>query len=71
VPFLIKPLILVISGMITIGFFIDLSPGHILRAMAAGGFFILCQFLIFIFLLRKFWEATFFQVIKQFLFQNY
>lgn len=70
VPLIVKPLILILSGILTIYFFIFFLDVHFLRAAAAAGFFILCQFLIFIFLLRKFWYEDFFKIVKLMLFQN-
>lgn len=71
VPMIVKPAILMIFGMLTVYIFIVFLDIPVLRASAVGGFYILCQFLMFIFLLRKFWGEDFFQIVKFMLFHNY
>ena len=71
VPMIVKPLILIISSIITVYIFITFLETQFLRALAAGSFFVLCQFVIFIFLLQKFWYEDFFQIVKLILFQYY
>ena len=71
VPMIVKPLILIISAIITVYIFIAHLEKQFLRALAAGSFFVLCQSVIFIFLLQKFWYEDFFQIVKLMLFQYY
>jgi hypothetical protein len=71
VPFIVKPVILILFGILTVYIFIVFLDVHVLRASAAGAFYILCQFLLFIFLLRKFWYEDFFQIVKFIIFHNY
>ena len=71
VPMIVKPLILIISSIITVCIFITSLEKQFLRALAAGSFFVLCQFVIFIFLLQKFWYEDFFQIVKLILFNYY
>jgi len=71
VPIIVKPAILMLFGILTVYIFIVFLDVHVLRASAAGGFYILCQFLLFIFLLRKFWYDDFFQIVKFMLFHNF
>ena len=70
VPLILKPLILLISAVVTIYIFISLLETHILKSIAAGAFFVLCQLMIFIFLLKQLWNKDFFQIVKIFLFQQ-
>ena len=69
VPIIIKPLIIVIAWAITIYIFISFLDTHILRSIASGAFFLLCQVVLFIFLLKHLWNKDFFQIVKIILFQ--
>ena len=69
VPLIIKPLIIIISWIITIYIFISLINTHVLRAIASGTFFVICQLVLFVFLLQQLWDKDFFQIVKIILFQ--
>jgi hypothetical protein len=71
VPFIVKPVILIFFGILTVYIFIVFLDIHVLRASAAGAFYVLCQFLLFIFLIRKFWYEDLFQIVKFIIFHNY
>ncbi len=64
VPLVIKPLIMIIAFVIIIYIFVLLLDTHFLKAIAAGLFFIVCQLLIIIVLLRELWTKEFFQIVK-------
>ncbi len=71
VPWLLKPLILLISGVLTIYFFIVFFDTQFFKAVAAGLFFIFCQFLLLLLVVRQLWNKDFFQAVKFLLFQNF
>lgn len=71
VPFIIKPFLILASGVIIIGFFITILDTHFIKALLAGTLFILCQLSLTIFLLRELWNKHFFQGIKFMLFQYF
>ena len=70
VPLLIKPIILLIACSVLIYLYTMLLDVNAVRAMAAGFFFVCCQFFIIAFLLNQLWDKPFFQSIKAFIF-NY
>ena len=71
VPFIIKPFLILASGVIIIGFFITVLDTHFIKALLAGTLFILCQVSLTIFLLRELLNKHFFQGIKFMLFQYF
>ncbi len=71
VTLILKPLILLLYGIVSVYIFIAILDTHLLRALVAGSFFILCQFVIFIFVIQKLWHEDFFQIVKLMLFQYY
>ena len=71
VPFMIKPLILIISGAFTIYFFIVFTQTHLLKAIVAALFFIFCQFLLLLIVIKQVWNREFFQYVKFMLFQYF
>jgi len=71
VPLIIKPFIILIAGILIIYIFISILDTHILKAIAAGLFFIVCQLIIIVVLLKELWTKDFFQEVKFMLFQLY
>ncbi len=69
VTFIVKPLILLVSSLLTILIFIMLFDTRFFNALAAGIFFVLSQLIIFIFLLKNAWNMRFFQILKSILFE--
>jgi len=71
VPLIIKPFIILVGFALIIYFFILILDTHFLKATAAGLFFLLCQVVLIIVLVREFWTKDFFQVVKYILFHSY
>ncbi|MCI0495296.1 hypothetical protein L0Z72_09850 [candidate division KSB1 bacterium] len=62
VPLIIKPYLILLALVLILYFFILILDTHFLKAIAAGMFFLLCQVVFFIVLLRQFWSIDFFQI---------
>ena len=71
VPLIIKPFMILLAFVLIIYFFILILDTHFLKATAAGLFFLLCQVVLIIVLLREFWTKDFFQLVKYLLFNSY
>lgn len=68
VPLILKPYIVLLSFGVIIYFFILVLDTHYLKAIAAGLFFLLCQAVLIIVLLREFWTKDFFELVRFILF---
>jgi hypothetical protein len=71
VPLIIKPYLILLAFVLIVYFFILILDTHFLKAIAAGLFFLLCQVVLFIVLLRQFWSTDFLQLVKYILFNSY
>ena len=71
VPLIIKPFMILLAFALIIYFFILVLDTHFLKATAAGLFFLLCQVVLIIVLLRQFWTKDFFQIVRFILFNSY
>ncbi|MDZ7336791.1 MAG: hypothetical protein ONB32_16700 [candidate division KSB1 bacterium] len=71
VPLVIKPFMVLLALVLIIYFFILILDTHVLKAIAAGLFFLLCQVVLIVVLLRQFWSADFLNIIKYMLFDLY
>jgi len=71
VPLLIKPFMILLAFVLIIYFFILVLDTHILKATAAGLFFLLCQVVLIIVVLREFWTKDFFQLVRYIFFNSY
>lgn len=71
VPLVIKPFILLLGLALILAFFVAILDTQRIKAVAAGLFFLLCQALLFIVLLRQFWSENSLQFIRYRLFDSY
>ena len=71
VPLIIKPFMILLAFVLIIYFFTLILDTHFLKATAAGLFFLLCQVVLIIVLLREFWTKDFFQLVRYILFNSY
>ncbi|HEX9971442.1 MAG TPA: hypothetical protein VGD14_05165 [bacterium] len=60
VPLIIKPFMILLALALILYFFILILDTHFLKAIAAGLFFLLCQVVLSIVVLRQFWLKDFF-----------
>ena len=70
-PLIIKPFIILLALALIIYFFILILDTHFLKATAAGLFFLLCQIVLIIVLVRQFWSKDFLQIVRYILFNSY
>ena len=68
VPLILKPYLLLFSLGVIIYFFILVLDTHYLKAIAAGMFFLLCQAVLIIVLLRQFWTKDLLDLVRFILF---
>ncbi len=71
VPLIIKPFMVLLAFVFIIYFFVLILDTHFLKATAAGLFFLLCQVVLIIVLLRQFWSEDFVQLVRFLLFNSY
>lgn len=71
IPLIIKPFMILLAFILIVYFFILILDAHVLKSIAAGLFFLLCQVVLIIVLLRQFWSKDFFQIIRYILFDSY
>lgn len=71
VPLIIKPVMILLAMVIIIYFFVLILDTHILKAIAAGLFYLLCQVVLIIVILRELWTTDFFKLVKYILFNSY
>ena len=64
VPLIIKPAIILFAFALIVYFFILILDTQFLKATAAGLFFLLCQVVFIIVVLRQFWSNDFFQIVR-------
>lgn len=71
VPLVIKPFILLLGLALILAFFVAILETQTIKAVAAGLFFLLCQAVLFVVLLRQFWSQNLIQFIRYMLFDSY
>lgn len=71
VPLIIKPFMVLLAFILVVYFFIMILDTHVLKAVAAGLFFLLCQAVFFITLVRQFWSHDIFQMLRYLLFDSF
>ncbi len=71
VPLIIKPFIILLAFVLIIYFFILILDTHVLKATAAGLFFLLCQVVLIIVVLREFWTRDFINLVRYIFFNSY
>lgn len=71
VPLIIKPFMILLAFVLIIYFFILILDTHILKATAAGLFFLLCQVVLIIVVLREFWTRDLLNLVKYLFFNSY
>lgn len=71
VPLIIKPFMILLAFVFIIYFFIIILDTHFLKATAAGLFFLLCQVVLMIVLIRQFWTENFLDLVRYILFNSY
>ena len=64
VPLIIKPMIVLLAFALIVYFFILILDTHFLKATAAGLFFLLCQVVLIIVVLRQFWSKDFLRIVR-------
>ncbi|MDW7681966.1 MAG: hypothetical protein SCK70_15495 [bacterium] len=69
-PLFLKPMMVLIGCIILIVAFIVLLDPHRLKAITAGTFYVVCQFLVIVLLLRQIWRQDLFEIVKYLLFQH-
>ena len=70
-PLIIKPFMILLAMAIIIYFFILILDTHFLKAIAAGLFYLLCQVVLFIVILRELWTTELFKLLRYILFNSY
>jgi hypothetical protein len=71
VPLILKPFMILLAMVAIIYFFILILDTHFLKAIAAGLFYLLCQVVLIIVLLRELWSKDFFRLVRYILFNSY
>jgi hypothetical protein len=71
VPLIIKPIMILLAMVIIIYFFVLILDTHFLKAIAAGLFYLLCQVVLIIVILRELWTTDFFKLVRYILFNSY
>jgi hypothetical protein len=71
VPLIIKPFLIVLAFVLIVYFFTLILDTHILKATAAGMFFLLCQVILIIVFIRQFWTKDLYDLVRYILFNAY
>jgi len=71
VPLIIKPVMILLAFVLIIYFFILIFDTHLLKAIAAGMFFLLCQVVLIIVVLREFWTRDLLNLVRYIFFNSY
>ena len=69
-PLIMKPFMILLAMAIIIYFFILILDTHFLKAIAAGLFYLLCQVVLFIVILRELWTTELFKLLRYILFNS-
>lgn len=70
VPLIIKPVMILLWIVFLLYFFVAILETHVTKAIAAALFFLLCQAILVIVLLRQFWSPALMQFIRYILFDS-
>lgn len=71
VPWIIKPFMVLLAFVLIVYFFILILDTHLLKAIAAGLFYLICQVVLVVVLLRQFWSEDFMRLVRFILFNPY
>lgn len=70
-PLIVKPFLIVLAFVLIVYFFNLILDTHILKATAAGMFFLLCQVILIIAVIRQFWSKNLYDLVRYILYNAY
>ncbi len=70
VPMVLKPFILLLGLGLIVSFFVSILEAQAIKALAAGVFYLLCQAVLFLTLVRQLWSENFLQMLRYLLFHS-